>query len=552
MDDRAFYDHLRAEWSQPRALAPAVRASQALAPRGPIARSNWKGAESSRLYSDWVAQLLSPDDEIRGDLRSLRARGRELERNNPYAGAFVDLVTTNVLGPHGPRRRAQVRDAAGNLDEPVNDVLDEAWLEYSEGPVTTDGLMCMAEFQHLQLETVAREGEAFNRAYIGADLPHGLALQGIDPDLVDDTYNLGGAGFEIRMGVEVDERGRRIGYHVLDYPYSAGSRGRGRVRVPGEQVDHQFRIKRSGQTRGVTWLARVMHVLHQLDGYQEAELTHSRAGAAQMGFIEWDEASLAAGARTDPLPNADDQAGGTQGSATGAPGEPRVVMDAEPLTVRELAPGQSFKEWSPDHPTTAYPSFVKANLAATATGLLVSYMSLANDPGAANYSSMRSALLLERDLWLKLQAWWIRRSYMPICDRWLQTAFLTGRLRLPGGDWRRYRSALWIPRRWQWVDPLKDAQAAETLLRLRLTSHTRICAELGTDFEEILEERAADSKLAQSKGITLEPPPPAAGPGPGDSDDETDTDDGSTDDDADAGAAGRGNRARVALNNGGR
>jgi lambda family phage portal protein len=516
MDDRAFYDQLRAQWALPPAAAPAPAArAPARGARAPIARSNWKGAEYSRLYSDWVAQLLSPDDEIRGDLRSLRARGRESERNNPYAGAFVELVTTNVLGPHGPRRRAQVRDERGNLDTSVNEELDEAWLEWSEGPVTTDGLMSLAEWQHLQLETVAREGEAFDRAYLGADLPHGLAFAGIDPDLVDDTYNVipgAGAGPEIRMGIEVDERGRRIAYHVLDSPYQPGSRYRGRMRIPADQVDHQFRVKRAGQTRGVTWLARVMHVLHQLDGYQEAELVHSRAGASQMGFIEWNESSLAAGVRTDPLPGAGDQAGGTPGSSSGAESnEPRVVMDAEPLTVRELVPGQSFKEWSPDHPTTAYSSFVKSNLAATATGLLVSYLSLANDPGAANYSSMRSALLLERDLWLKLQAWWIRRSYMPICDRWLQAAFLTGRLRLPGGDWRRYRSALWIPKRWAWVDPLKDAQATKTLLELRLTSHTRVCAELGVDFEEILEERAADEKLAASKGIVLEPPPAAPG-----------------------------------------
>lgn len=514
MDDRAFYEQLRAQWAEPRAAVSAGHPAQALARRAPVTRSNWKGAEYTRLYSDWVAQLLSPDDEIRGDLRSLRARGRELERNNPYAGAFVELVTTNVLGPHGPRRRAQVRDERGNLDPAVNAVIDEAWLEWSEGPVTTDGLMSLAEWQHLQLETVAREGEAFDRAYLGADLPHGLAFAGIDPDLVDDTYNVipgAGATPEIRMGIEVDERGRRIAYHVLDYPYMPGSRYRGRMRIAGDQVDHQFRVKRAGQTRGVTWLARVMHVLHQLDGYQEAELVHSRAGASQMGFLEWDEASLAAGVRSDPLPNADDQAGGTPGSAAGTSGEPRVVMDAEPLTVRELVPGQHFKEWSPDHPTTAYPEFVKSNLAATATGLLVSYLSLANDPGAANYSSMRSALLLERDLWLKLQAWWIRRSYMPVCDRWLQAAFLMGRLRLPGGDWRRYRNALWIPKRWAWVDPLKDAQATKMLLDLRLTSHTRICAELGLDFEEILEERAADAQLAGSKGISLERPPASPG-----------------------------------------
>jgi len=62
-------------------------------------RSNattYSGASGTRLTLDWIATILSSDQEIRGNLRLLRARGRELSRNNPVAQNFLKLLAANV------------------------------------------------------------------------------------------------------------------------------------------------------------------------------------------------------------------------------------------------------------------------------------------------------------------------------------------------------------------------------------------------------------------------------------------------------------------------
>ena len=52
---------------------------------------------------------------------------------------------------------------------------------------------------------------------------------------------------------------------------------------------------------------------------------------------------------------------------------------------------------------------------------------------------------------------------------------------------------LFVGRRWQGVDPAKDAQAHETMLQLKLTSRKRILAEQGVDIEELDEEINSDT-----------------------------------------------------------
>src|SRR6185436_4276836 len=89
-------------------------------------RSSYRGAEVSRLLADWVSWPMSPDLEMRGDLRLLRGRARELSRNNAHIRQYLNLLKANVLGAHGMPLQAQVRDGSGNLDERVNETIEAA------------------------------------------------------------------------------------------------------------------------------------------------------------------------------------------------------------------------------------------------------------------------------------------------------------------------------------------------------------------------------------------------------------------------------------------
>ena len=152
---------------------------------------------------------------------------------------------------------------------------------------------------------------------------------------------------------------------------------------------------------------------------------------------------------------------------------------------------------------TAFDSFVKAILRKISAGLDVSYASLTGDLTQVNYSSIRAGLLAERDVWRTLQGWMIDHFLRRVYRSWLRWALTSGALVLPSRNVSRWTEHRWQPRGWQWVDPLKDIQAALAAVQGGLDSRTRIAAEQGRDFEEILQDLAREKQLTEEYGIAL-------------------------------------------------
>ena len=335
--------------------------------------------------------------------------------------------------------------------------------------------------QQLLLQTVATDGEAFVRIIPGYSNKHGFSLQLIDPDMVDHDYNLvpGRGQNEVRMGIELNQWQAPVAYHVLTgYP---GDGGRiERVRIQASEMLHLYRPDRIGQTRGTTWFNSAMKDIRNLDAYTEAEILAARISASKVGWLKPDPEFF--------TPEADKSA---------------VEINADPGGLGVLAPGYDFVDWSPDHPANAFGAFLKACLRKIATGLRVSYNVLANDLEGVNYSSMRSGMLIEREQWKILQTWWTEKFLQPVFEAWLSAALLSGGLRLDSRDPNKFNAVRWLPRGWAWVDPLKDVQAAKMAIEARLTSRTKVMAEQGGDFEEVLEEQADEARLSAEYGVSL-------------------------------------------------
>lgn len=474
------------------------RAAAALARRlssfaGSGARSVFKGAELSRLWFDWVATPISSDQELYNDFLRLRGRARELRRNHPLVRQYCDLISTNVIGADGMQLRARVRTAAGKPDKVVNARIEEAWLDWS-AEVTADGTMGLTDMEHMLVESLAVDGEILIRKIRGyRPNRYRFALQVVDPDLLDHQYfrSPSATENEIRLGVEVDGFGRPVAYWLWDrHPTDLlNVSARKRVRVPADELIHIYRPDRPNQSRGSTWLNSIMFPAKMLDGYVEAEVVAARTGAAKMGFFE--------------TKNAGDDQSAKEGE--------RLTMEAAPGQFESLPPGVEFKPWSPEHPSTAFPNFLQSMQRWIASGLHVSYNVLANDLQGVNYSSLRSALLTERDHWRKLQLWWARRVLKPIYAEWLEFAQLSGNLYLDSRDWRSYMAVKFMPRGWSWVDPLKDINASVAGIENGLASRGRVLAEQGLDFSEIAEELAEEQELIEDLGLILT----GTGVGPG-------------------------------------
>lgn len=474
-------------------------------------RDAFKGSEVNRLLSDWTSTLAHPDDETRWSLRRLRSRSRDLAKNNPVVRQYLTQLTVNVVGPTGIHHQARVRNNSGDLNKLFNDRIEEAWEEWSYDP-TVGGGQSLTDFSHLLLKTIANDGEVFIRLWRGFNNASQFALEAIDADQVDELYNWPASSSqqEIRSGIQVDAFGRPTGYWVWSKPAMVIGQDPNRTRklIPADQIIHLYDPLRINQSRGVPWIFPVMVPLRMLEGYVEAELVAARTAASKMGFFERKDT----GDGTLPEANED-------GSLT---------MEANPGTFGFTPEGYTLKDWSPQHPNTAFGDFVKGAMRQIASGLRVSYNSLANDLEGVNYSSMRSGLLIERDVWRTLQRWWICSFVEPVYEEWMNMALLSGALVLDSRDKTRFLDAEWSPRGWSWVDPLKDTEAAVLAIQSGLGSRSMALAEQGYDYEDVIEQLAEEQRMADEAGVKVSgPPAPVTAPKPpsesGNSDDEPST-----------------------------
>lgn len=460
-------------------------------------RSAFRGAEITRLSADVWPSVNHPNTELKYAIRTLRARARDLVRNNAYAAGAVEAIADNVVGWEGirckPRITVPFNAPQGEPLREVNHAIERGWKDWATEHATVDGVEGWFETERLALKLLAQDGELFLRRRRGWSNPYAYAVELLDPDLLDETFNEDRErrGREVVMGVELDPFGRPVAYHFWrDHPDSM--RRRERERIPAEEIVHLFVRYRPGQVRGYSWFAPVLTTNEMLDGYTEAELVAARYHASKMGFISNDSPEAAQVYATRLKLQAKD--------GKDAPAR-RVKM--APGVVEELVPGQKFEGFDPTHPNDAFDPFLRVLLRGMARGLSMSYMTFSGDVSDANYSSQRGALPPERDHWKALQNVVARRLHRPVYRDWIATSLLTGALDLPSMVASNFYAVDWRGRRWTWVDPLDDIQVAEREVALGITSRQRLASDRGHDFETIVDETREDLDYAEEQDVDV-------------------------------------------------
>jgi capsid protein len=72
----------------------------------------------------------------------------------------------------------------------------------------------------------------------------------------------------------------------------------------------------------------------------------------------------------------------------------------------------------------------------------------------------------------------------------------------------------WAARGWDWIDPSKDVDAAIKALAAKIETRTRILAQKGLVFRDVITELADEDAFAKSMGVDLTPAPQASTPAP--------------------------------------
>lgn len=456
--------------------------------RGHQAARMYAAAAVSRLSEDWSAAPTTAAAELYRHLRTLRARSRDLARNNPHMKRFLGMVRRNVIGPAGIRLQVRAKKR-GDLDELLNTEVEEQFKEWSlPENCSASGKYSWADCQGMAISTMAKDGEFLCR-FIEADNPFGFALKFYDPAYLDETYNeVLKNGNRVVMSVEVDRYDRPVAYYFTTPRYDVAPYVREsmeRVRVPAEEVAHCFLpFEDDGQIRGVPWAHAAMWHLRVLGQYTEAELINSHISACKMGFV---------------IPPKNNENAGIPAETEGQ--QAQIVDRSDPGLWQELPPGYDVKTFDPEHPGNNFDPFTSTVLRGAACGLDVSYFALAGDLTAVNYSSARVGLLDDRDNYRALQNFLINHFCRRVYRAWLTRSILKGAVKVLPSDFDRLKSPDFQPRGWPWVDPLKDIAAAVEAINNGLATRSGFIAEQGGDFEDVVRRLKEEQDFIQANGV---------------------------------------------------
>jgi lambda family phage portal protein len=416
----------------------------------------------------------------------ITARARWLVRNNGYAANAIESWAGNVVG-------SGIKPSSLIADPTLKARVQRLWLDWTDDS-DAEGFTDFYGQQRRAAREVFMAGEVFfrfrpRRPEDGLTVP--LQLQMIPSEMLPLTRNeqLPG-GNVVRQGIEFDPIGRRVAYHFLRrHPGDVTDPGLAgeTVRVPASEVVHVIDPVDAGQLRGVSRFAPAIVKLFLLDQYDDAELDRKKVAAMHALFITTP-------APAEPFDVAETDEGGER------------TMDLRPGQIVMLEPGEEVQTSAPADVGQTYEPFQYRTLLQVSAALGIPYAYLSNDMLKANYSNSRLALLEFRR---RIEAYQHAVMVWQICRRvwarWMDTAVMAGALELPDYEARRreYVACAWLPPKWDWVDPLKDARAEIEQIEAGLKSRTQALAERGYDADQVDAEIAADRERERRLGLSF-------------------------------------------------
>jgi lambda family phage portal protein len=442
----------------------AVKRAQAQAALG-LTKRSYDGASKGRRMKNWRAKSTSANAEIAGAAQTLRARSRDLVRNDGWAKRAVEIMAEcSVGGGIIPKPDT----GSDRLDREIAEAFEEWNTEADAG-----GQHDFYGLQDLAVNTIVESGDVLmrrrrRRASDGLSVP--MQIQLMEPDHLDVTHLKNASnGFDIIQGIELDLLNRRQAYWL--YPTHPGEVGLLRpmrftsVRVPADQIAHGYRMTRPGQIVGVPWLAAAMIDLRDLADYENAEQVRKKIEACFAAFVTNQDLS---GAQTTIGEESEDEDG--------------RIESFEPGMIEYLEPGEGV-EFAQPNPSSGYDSYTRARLHKISTAMGMPYQLLTGDVSRVNWSSYKAGIVPFKQMVRRFQ----KRTVMPmVCApawRWfIEAAFASGRV-----SELNYR-AQWTLPGFEPIDRQKELIADKMEARLGQASVDEQIRRTGRDPEKVRAE----------------------------------------------------------------
>ena len=466
----------------------------------------------------WQPAAASADADLLPERQTMAARSRDLTRNSGVAEGALQTVTDNVIGVG--LRLVSVPDyrllgKTKEWAETWSTQVESLWRTWSESMDCDAGRSL--DFTGLTIQVFRSgwlngEGLALPLWLPRPGARYSLKLQVIEPDRLSNPLGQMN-GPRLRDGIEIDEYGAPQAYHIRkahpgERTMAAAADINSWVRVPAfsdwgrRRVIHVHDRERAGQSRGKPSLAAVMRQFKVLKDFTDAEL---KAAVVNAKVAMLTESSLSPEAVAELLSSNED-ARTEYANALTERGLSTITM--EDGQIIPLGLGEKLAGFSPQRPSGSFDPFVTSIFRHIATGLNIPYELLMKDFSRTNYSSARAALI-EAWRFFRGRRQWISTYWArPVFELWLEEAVNLGLVEAPDfyENLAAYCRCRWVGPGRGWIDPVKEADAAKIRMDSNLSTLEAECAEQGQDWEEVLEQRAAEKEKMKELGLLPEMP----------------------------------------------
>lgn len=292
----------------------------------------------------------------------------------------------------------------------------------------------------------------------------------------------------IRNGIEYDAEGVPLRYYILKrHPgdtLSVQPRADDYDQIDAywpngaKKVMHLYAPIRPEQLRGFSQFASALKDFQDLDRYREAEILAALEDACLVGIVK----------SSNPMQWQQGQTAQT------------TITDSHNRPVHEFAPNKWYYAQNadeidihgPKRPNDGLAAFVQHLLTGPANALDIPPEVLSQNWQGMNYSNART-VLLQFYLVCKISQQFLKDYYCePTYECVLRDLIAFGKVSAPKfiSNPNDYMAHVWIPPGWQWVDPLKEAQANTEEMDSGAETLPRIWASKGEDWEEQMEIQA--------------------------------------------------------------
>lgn len=467
-----------------------------------------------RSMRGWNPVAQSADTDSLPVLDKLRAGSRDLWMNSPLAGAALKRVKTNAVGSGLTLLSAIDSEVLNLTEEQTQQWQDKTEREFK---LWAESKQCDAtqtqnfyELQSMVLLNSLLSGDCFVALPIlkrKNEFPYGTALKIIEADFIVNPYD-GMDNRKIAGGIEVDDMGAAVAYHIKVQKYGDMSPTWSRVTAFGENTGrrnilHIFEKERPGQRRGIPFLAPVIETLKQMTSLSQAELAASVVSSFFTVFVKSNSGTgLAEGYIPPETVIAKDTSTGEAHNDVD-----KDLYEMGPASIIELGEDEEIQTADPSRPNDSFEPFFLAMVKQLGSNLEIPFEQILLH-FQASYSASRAALLEAWKFYRVKRTWLTNNFCQPVYEEWLHEAITIGRIQAPGffedmAIRKAWAGSVWIGPGQGQIDPIRETRASLLKIKGNLSSHSAEYTSVnGGDWQAMSRRLGRENKLLEKEGLT--------------------------------------------------